>query len=73
LGDKIEKNVMGGAYSAYEGQDRENLREIYHLGDPGVDGRIISRWIFRKWDVEALTGSSWLRVGVGGGHLSMRQ
>jgi len=22
-----------------------------HLGDPGVDGRIILRWIFRKWDV----------------------
>jgi hypothetical protein len=22
--------------------------EIDHLGDPGVDGRIILRWIFRK-------------------------
>jgi len=22
-----------------------------HLGNPGVDGRIILRWIFRKWDV----------------------
>jgi hypothetical protein len=21
------------------------------LGDPGVDGRIILIWIFRKWDV----------------------
>jgi hypothetical protein len=21
------------------------------LRDPGVDGRIILRWIFRKWDV----------------------
>jgi len=21
------------------------------LGDPDVDGRIILRWIFRKWDV----------------------
>jgi hypothetical protein len=27
------------------------LREIDHLGDPGVDGRILSRWVFRKWDV----------------------
>jgi len=26
------------------------LRERDHLGDPGVDGRIILRWIFRKWD-----------------------
>jgi len=24
-----------------------------HLGDPGVDGIIILRWIFRKWDLEA--------------------
>jgi hypothetical protein len=23
------------------------------LEDPGVDGRIILRWIFRKWDVGA--------------------
>jgi hypothetical protein len=25
-----------------------NLRERNHLGDPGVDWRIIFRWIFRK-------------------------
>jgi hypothetical protein len=23
-----------------------------HWGDAGVDGRIILRWIFRKWDLE---------------------
>jgi hypothetical protein len=28
-----------------------NLREREHWGDPGADGRIILRWIFRKWDV----------------------
>jgi hypothetical protein len=39
------------------------------LGDPGVDGRIIILWIFRKWDGGEGTGSSWLRVGTGGGHL----
>ena len=27
------------------------------------------RWIFRKWDVSAWNGSSWLRIGTGGGHL----
>jgi len=43
--------------------------ERYHLEDPGVDGRIILRWIFRKWDVGVWTGSSWLRIGTGGGHL----
>jgi len=32
-----------------------NLKERDHFGDPGVDGRIIFRWIFRKWDVEVRT------------------
>jgi len=37
--------------------------------DPGVDGRIILRWTFRKWDVGVWTGSIWLRIGTDGGHL----
>jgi hypothetical protein len=44
-----------------------NLREREHLEDPGVDGRI--GCIFRKWCVWIWTGSSWLRIGTGGGHL----
>jgi hypothetical protein len=27
-----------------------NLRERDHWGEPDVDGRIILRWIFRKWE-----------------------
>jgi hypothetical protein len=43
--------------------------DIDHLGDPGIDGMIILRWIFRKWDVGLWTGSSWLGIGTSGGHL----
>ena len=40
-----------------------------YLGDPGVDGRIILRWIIRKWDVGVWTGSSWFRIRTASGHL----
>ena len=30
---------------------RGNLTERDHLKEPGLDGRIILRWIFRKWDM----------------------
>jgi len=46
-----------------------NLRERDHLKDPGIDGRIILRWIFRKWDVGAWTESIRLRIGTGGKNL----
>jgi len=29
------------------------------LRDPGVDGKIILRWIFRKWDV---WGMDWIEL-----------
>jgi len=58
-----------GREEAYTGFWLGNVRERDHLGDPGVDGRIILKWIFRKWDVRVWTGSSWLRIGTGGGHL----
>jgi hypothetical protein len=47
---------------------RINLKERNHLGNLGLDGRIILRWIFRKWNVGVWTGSRWLRIGTGGGH-----
>jgi len=46
-----------------------NLGERHHLEDPGVNGRIILRRIFRKWDVGVWIRSSWLRIGTSSGHV----
>jgi hypothetical protein len=46
-----------------------NLRDRDNLRDPGVEGRIILRWIFSNWAVGVWNGSSWLRIETGGGHL----
>ena len=46
-----------------------NLRERDHLEDPCKDGKIMLRWIFRKWDVGVWTGSSWLWIQTGSGAL----
>ena len=67
---------MGGECTKYGGEQSVYRVLVWkpegkktHLGGPGVDGRIILRWIFRKWDVGVWTGSMWLRIGTGGGHL----
>jgi len=45
------------------------LYYIKALEGPGVDGRIILRWLYRTWGVRSWTGSMWLRIGTGGWHL----
>jgi hypothetical protein len=74
-GDKIEENEIG-RHVARMGEERRvyrvlvgELRERDHWGDPGIGGRIILGWIFRKWDVEVWTGLDWFRIETGGGHL----
>jgi len=51
-------HILGGACIAYGGEERciegfggETLRKETTWKTPGVDGRIILRWIFRKWAV----------------------
>jgi len=56
----------GGVYTGFW---CGNLRERDHLEDPGLDGRIVLRWISRYWGVGSWTGSIWLRIGTGGGLL----
>ena len=59
---------MGGACGPYGGRGEVctgfswgNLRERDNWGDPDVDGRIILRRIFRKWE------GLWGLDGVGSG------
>ena len=47
------------------------MRETEFLEDPGVNERIILRWIFRKWDVGVWTISIWRRIGTVGRHFLM--
>ena len=55
---------MGEACCAYGGEGRRigvlvgKPEERVHLEDPGVDGRIIIRWIFKKGNVGVWTGLS---------------
>jgi hypothetical protein len=65
----VRHEIPLGRGEMYTGFWWENLRERDHLEDQGVDGRTILRWIFRKWVVRAWTGSRWLRIGTGRGHV----
>jgi hypothetical protein len=67
---------MGGECSTHGGEERfirlffvRKHGEKDRLEDAAIDGRIIIRLIFRKWDGGHVTGSIWLRIGTGGGHL----
>jgi hypothetical protein len=50
--------VRMGRVEIYMGFWWGNLRERDHLEDPGIDEKIILRWIFRKWD----QGMDWIDV-----------
>ena len=58
-----ERRIQG----SFLGGGPENVRD--HLGDPGVYGRIVLKWNFRKRNVRVWIESSWIRLGTGGGHL----
>jgi hypothetical protein len=43
----------------------ENLKGRGYLGDIGVDGKIVLKWILRT-ELRAWTGLNWLRKGSNG-------
>jgi len=65
------KNEMGGACGTYGRQGGSSYRVLVGrpegkrpLGRPRHRWRVILKWIFKKWDVEAWTGFIWFRTGT---------
>jgi len=62
---------MGERRGAYRFLVR-NLRERDHFEDSGVDGRINIKMDLHEVGWGPWSGLTWLRLGTGGGNLSMR-
>jgi hypothetical protein len=61
--------ALWGRGEMYRGFWWGDLSEADHLEDLGVDVKVIIKWIFKKWHVEARTGLPWLRLVIGSGRL----
>jgi hypothetical protein len=75
-GDKVADTTIGSVCSKYGGEERciQGLSEETWGKEPTwktkvLDGRIILKWILKKWGREAWTGSVSLRIETSGGLL----
>ena len=64
----IKAKEIWGRRETQTGFWLEKMQERDHLEDLGVDGRIILRRIFWKWDLGAWGGSSWFKIRKVGGN-----
>ena len=64
-GDRTKKNEwtvmwhVWGTGEVHTGCWSGDVRERHHLDDLGVDGRLILKFILKKWDGKAWTGLIW--------------
>ena len=65
VGHTARRGDRRSAYRYWCGE----LRETDYLKDPDVDGRIISKGIFKKWNGKAWSELIWLGIRTGGGLL----
>ena len=61
--------MNGGGERGIQGFGGGNLRGRDHVGDLGIDRRIILKWNFQMWDWRAWSLLVWFWIGIGGGLL----
>jgi len=61
--------MIMGRGERYSGFWWGNGRERGYLGKRGADGRIILKWIFKKWELVLWSGLIWFRIGTVFWHL----
>jgi hypothetical protein len=57
--------IIGEAGEIYTEIWGRDLTERDCLEDLSTDGKIILKWVFKKWDVDARTRSIWLSIRTG--------